>query len=99
MPALREADDEVMRRATRVTVDARFSTVEVSGDIIGPVEAGILDPAAIADMTEVASGRRRGRTSPTDITVFKSGGGGHEDLATAQVIYRLTQDAPTEAEG
>jgi alanine dehydrogenase len=94
-PASREADDEVFRRAAWVVVDARFSTIEVSGDLIGPIEAGVLDPAAVADMTEVANGRCRARTAPEEITVFKSGGGGHEDLAAAQVIYRLAvRDSP-----
>jgi ornithine cyclodeaminase len=94
-PELRESDDEVMRRATRVFVDARFSTIGVSGDIIAPMAAGILAEEAIVDLFEVAGGQGPGRSSAEDITVFKSGGGGHEDLATAQMLYRLVLDAET----
>jgi ornithine cyclodeaminase len=88
-PDQREADDDVVRRGGRLYVDARFSTVGVSGDAIGPMEAGIIGEAGVTDLFELAQGRKPGRRSDADITVFKSGGGGHEDLAAAWRLYEM----------
>ena len=40
-PDLREADDDVVRRAGRIFVDERSSTVGVSGDVIEPLDKGL----------------------------------------------------------
>ncbi|MFO0996443.1 MAG: ornithine cyclodeaminase family protein [Alphaproteobacteria bacterium] len=89
-PDLRESDDEVMRRAGRLYVDARFSTVEISGDVIEPLKRGVLTEDRITDLFQLAQGKRPGRANQSEITVFKSGGGGHEDLATALMLYERT---------
>ncbi len=86
-PDLRESDDDVIRRAGRLYVDARFSTVEIAGDVTEPLKRNLIRPAGIIDLFELAQGKRPGRKNDTEITVFKSGGGGHEDLATALMIY------------
>ena len=90
-PELREADGEVVRRGGRLYVDLRLSTVGVAGDVIGPIGDGVLDEARIIDLFELASGRAEGRRSVDDITVFKSGGGGHEDLAAALALLARAQ--------
>jgi len=38
----------------------------------------------ITDSFQLARGERPGRQDDGEITLFKSGGGGHEDLGTAQ---------------
>lgn len=86
-PDLREADDAVVRKAGRLFVDERTSTVGVSGDVIEPLEKGLVQPDDIVDLFELAQGRKPGRRSESEITVFKSGGGGHEDLATAMFLF------------
>jgi len=86
-PDLRESDDEVIRRAGRLFVDARFSTIDISGDVIEPIKQNILQTSDITDLFELAQGKRAGRRNDDEITVFKSGGGGHEDLATAIMLY------------
>jgi ornithine cyclodeaminase len=82
-PDMREADDEAVRRA-RIFVDARFTTLEVAGDICQPLAAGLIAEADITDGFQLARDERPGRLSEDEITLFKSGGGGHEDLGTAQ---------------
>jgi ornithine cyclodeaminase len=84
-PEMREADDDVVRRA-RVFVDAWFTAGEHCGDICQPVAAGLLRKDDITDTFQLARGERPGRLSDDEITLFKSGGGGHEDLGTAQHI-------------
>jgi len=84
-PEMREADDEAIRRA-RVFIDAWFTAGEHCGDICQPVAAGLLRKDDITDTFQLARGERPGRLRDDEITLFKSGGGGHEDLGTAQHI-------------
>lgn len=87
-PDMREADDDCIRVAARCYVDARFTTIEVAGDLTQPIASGVLDPSSVIDMGQVARGEKPKRLSGDEITWFKSGGGGHEDLATAWAVYR-----------
>ncbi|MBX6323139.1 MAG: hypothetical protein IRY94_15035, partial [Rhodospirillaceae bacterium] len=82
---MREADDEAVRRA-RIFVDARFTAAAHAGDICQPLAAGLIREEDITDTFQLARGERPGRTEATEITLFKSGGGGHEDLGTAQYL-------------
>jgi alanine dehydrogenase len=91
LPEMREADDMAFSRATRHYVDARLTTVEVAGDVCGPIKAGLATPDTFIDMFELNRGEKPGRQSPADITWFKSGGGGHEDLAIAQYLFEKQQ--------
>ena len=87
---MREADDEAIRRS-RIFVDARFTAAAHAGDICQPLAAGLIADADITDTFQLARGERPGRQSAEEITLFKSGGGGHEDLGTAQhLLHRLT---------
>lgn len=87
-PKMREADDEAVRRA-RVFVDTREGTLREVGDIAAPLASGVIGEADIeADLTQLARGERDGRRGPDEITLFKNGGGGNQDLATAQLIAR-----------
>ena len=88
LPDMREADDVALQRATACYVDARFTTIEVAGDICQPIAAGLIRAEDIADLGQVIRGERPGRRSSSDITWFKSGGGGHEDLAVADYVVR-----------
>ena len=89
-PDMREADDDAVLRA-RLFCDARFTAVAEAGDLCDPLERGIIDDAGITDLFQLARGERPGRQSNDEITLFKSGGGGHEDLATAG--YLVTRAA------
>ena len=86
---MREADDETIRRGT-LFVDSRWFTVGHCGDVTGPIAAGIIAEADIAgDLFELCAGKRPGRSSDAQITVFKNAGGGHLDLMTARLVYEL----------
>ena len=90
---MREADDDAVKRAKRHYIDTRITTIGVSGDITDPINAGLIDPAALIDTGQLARGEKPGRVSPDEITFFKSGGGGHEDLGTAQYLLSKLQPA------
>ena len=90
-PDMREADDDCVRRARRHYIDTRLTTLEESGDIIDPVAAGLIDPQALIETGQLARGEKPGRIDEEEITFFKSGGGGHEDLGTAQYLLSRLQ--------
>lgn len=88
-PDMREADDDAVRRA-RIFIDAWFTAGDHCGDICQPLAAGVIAKDAVTDTFQLARGERPGRQSDDEITLFKSGGGGHEDLGTAQhILTRL----------
>jgi ornithine cyclodeaminase len=83
-PQMREADDAAVRRA-RIFVDSRWFTVEHVGDLTQPIASGVIRREDVrGDLFELCSGRVAGREKTSDITLFKSGGGAHLDLMTAQ---------------
>jgi ornithine cyclodeaminase len=45
----------------------------------------------VADLHEIASGKKSGRTNPDQITLFKSVGCAVEDLVTAQLVDRSSE--------
>jgi ornithine cyclodeaminase len=86
-PAMREADDQAVRRA-QVFVDTRQGACAEAGDIVQPLRSGALQTSDIqADLFELCRGQHRGRTSAAQITLFKSVGTALEDLAAAELAY------------
>lgn len=86
-PAAREVDDETIRRA-RVVVDTYEGALAEAGDLLIPLGRGVVAREHIlADLHELTSGLKRGRTAAEDITVFKSVGCALEDLVTAAFVY------------
>jgi alanine dehydrogenase len=82
---MREADDEVVRRAS-IFVDVRRSAI-LAGDLAQPITAALLSESDIkADLSELVRGEHMGRTSPDEITLFKSVGDALEDLAAARLV-------------
>ena len=84
-PAMRETDDNAIGRA-RIFVDTRDGACKEAGDIVQPLESGLIDASDIAgDLFDLARGERAGRRFYTQITLFKSVGTALEDLAAAQL--------------
>jgi len=84
-PAMREADDDTMRRA-RIFVDSRAGALAEAGDILAPIASGAISPDDIAgDLFDLTRGDRAGRRFHDQITVFKSVGLALEDLAAAKL--------------
>lgn len=85
-PAMREADDAVVRRA-RVFVDTRRFTLHDAGDIAQPLATGVITEAdVLADLFQLVRGEVPGRRDAAEITLFKNAGGGHLDLMAARLI-------------
>jgi alanine dehydrogenase len=87
-PAMREADDEAVKRA-RVYVDTRRGALKEAGDLVQPMERGIFKESDVAgDLFDLCRGSVKGRGSADEITLFKSVGTAIEDLAAAMLIWR-----------
>lgn len=85
-PAMREADDEAVRRAS-VFIDTDGARLE-AGDVIIPLRSGVMaENDILADLADLVTGRHPGRTRPDEITLFKSVGAASEDLAAAALAY------------
>jgi ornithine cyclodeaminase len=84
-PAMRESDDEAVRRA-RVFVDTRAGALKEAGDIVQAIAAGALRAEAVAgELAELCRGAP-GRRDAGEITLFKSVGTALEDLAAARLL-------------
>ena len=84
-PAMREADDEAVRRA-RVFVDTS-AALEEAGDVVQPIASGLLRSADVPDLFDLTRGTHAGRESDEEITLFKSVGAALEDLAAAGLAF------------
>lgn len=92
-PAMREADDDVLLRST-IFVDHR-GTTRRSGEFLGPYERGVISPADVkADLFELCQGTIAGRTSGTQITMMKNGGGSHIDYFVAKYTVEMHKARP-----
>lgn len=86
-PSMRETDDRAVSRA-EIFVDTREGALTEGGDLVQPIERGIITAASIrADLADLAKGRHAGRSSDQAITLFKSVGAASEDLAGAILAY------------
>lgn len=88
----REVDDATLSRADLVTVDSLASVPLEGGDLLTPMQKGLLYPEALIELGQVVAGRHPGRTDPGQITLFKSHGIALEDLALAAVVYQKAQE-------
>jgi ornithine cyclodeaminase/alanine dehydrogenase-like protein (mu-crystallin family) len=86
-----ETDDDLVTRA-RFFVDFKQAALNQAGELLGAIERGRVTAQHItAEIGEVIAGTRPGRTSPSDLTVFKSSGIAAEDIALAAHIHRKAE--------
>lgn len=95
IPTTREVDTATMAAAT-LFVDRRESTLNEGGDYLFAMREGAIGPDHIrAEIGELLIDKHPGRTSPDEITLFKSLGLAIEDLASADYLYRKAQATQT----
>ena len=86
-PDARELDAATVAAAS-LFVDSVESLVNESGDYLLAAREAAVGPEHIrAELGEVLAGKKPGRTSDTEITLFKSLGLAVEDLAAAAYLY------------
>jgi alanine dehydrogenase len=83
----REVDNALLERATFVCCDSKEQALVEAGDLVEPVERGVLDWLEVHELAEVVGGVVAGRQSEDDIVLFKSLGIAAEDLAVAKLVF------------
>ena len=86
-PDAREIAGEVMAKA-RVVVDSREAALKEAGDLLMPIADGLTTAEHFADeLGEVVDGKKPGRSSVDQITLFKTVGIAVQDMAVAKLVY------------
>jgi len=88
----RELDNVVLERAAFVCCDSREQARLESGDLIEPVERGVLDWLEVHELQEVVAGELQGRASPDDVVLFKSNGIAAWDLAVGALVVERARE-------
>lgn len=85
-PAMREADDELIRDA-QLYIDTG-EAIEEAGDFVQPIATGVLQKSDIlGTLMELASGVKTINRQQHEVTLFKAVGSGLADLYAAQLSY------------
>jgi ornithine cyclodeaminase/alanine dehydrogenase-like protein (mu-crystallin family) len=86
-PTVREIPSETVQRA-RIFADQKAAVLMEAGDIRIPIDRGMItEKHIIAELGEIATGKKVGRMSDEDITLFKSVGNAVQDLYAANLVY------------
>ena len=88
----REVDDNVIRRADRVVVDSIDDAHIEAGDLLYPIERGVIRWDQIHELASVVARLSPGRTSDDQITLFESQGIAISDVAAAAFVYQKARD-------
>jgi len=91
-PASRELDNAVVERAAFVCCDSLETARLESGDLIEPVERGVLDWLEVHRLQDVVAGELAGREREDDIVLFKSNGIAAWDVAVGAAVVGLARE-------
>ena len=90
-PTMREADDDAIRRA-EVFVDTMTGALKEAGDIVQPLQSGVLSVDDIrGDLFALCAAPSSPTRGPGAITLFKSVGHALEDLVAAATVYEAVR--------
>lgn len=90
-PEMQEIPSETVSRA-RIVVDSRSATLAETGDLVIPLQLGLIRPEDIdTELGEIILGKKPGRQSPEEITFFKSVGVAVQDAMAAQTALENAQ--------
>jgi alanine dehydrogenase len=83
----REIDDTAVRRSALIVVDSKDQARLECGDLLGPLERGIIHWEQVRELGDVVAGHIPGRRQASDITLFESHGLAIWDLAAGMAVY------------
>lgn len=90
-PEMREIPTETVLRA-RVVIDHRTASLAEAGDLLIPIREGRMSEEHIwAELGEIVAGRKPGRISPDEVTLFKSVGVAVQDVAAAAAVLAAAE--------
>jgi ornithine cyclodeaminase len=90
-PDMLEVPQELVASA-KVVVDSREACMAEAGDILIPIRQGLISASHIyAELGELVIGQKAGRTTSTEITLFKSVGNAVQDLAVGMLALERAE--------
>jgi alanine dehydrogenase len=90
-PEMLEVPQELVA-AAKVVVDSREACMAEAGDLLIPIREGLISANHIyAELGELVAGQKAGRTSATEITLFKSVGNAVQDLAVGMLALERAE--------
>lgn len=91
-PDMAEIPPQTIARA-KVVVDQRQGCLAEAGDLIQPIQQGIITKEHIhGELGELVTGKISPRENDVEITVFKSVGLAVQDLITADLVLKIAQE-------
>ncbi len=88
-PNMQELDEFIISSADKVFVDSMEAIFAEAGDILIPLEKGLITKDKInGEIGKVIGGEIKGRESEEEITIFKSVGIAVQDIVTGSQIYK-----------
>ncbi len=90
----RDLDDEVLRRSDVVVINSRVQAEQdLQGNIVEPIERGILSWEQMHELGELLAGLVPGRENSRQITLYKNNGGqGIADVALAALVAQRARE-------
>ena len=88
----RELDDEAVASADIIVVDSVEQSRQEAGDLIIAFHGDEICWTGVKKLSEIVSGKASGRTSDTEVTLFKSNGIASWDLAAAMKVYAMARE-------
>src|SRR5712664_1342227 len=88
----RELDDEAVASADVIVVDSIEQSRQEAGDLIIAFKGDEICWTGVKKLSEVVAGKASGRTSDTEVTLFKSNGIASWDLAVAMQVYAKARE-------
>ena len=92
LPDHREVDDHTIRNSKIVAEHVEQALME-AGDLVIPICNGLMMPADVyGEISEIVAGKKPGRESAEEITLFKTNGIAVEDIACAFAVYQCARE-------
>jgi len=88
----RELDDEAVASADIIVVDSVEQSRQEAGDLIIAFHGDEICWTGVKKLSEIVAGKASGRTSDTELTLFKSNGIASWDLAVAMKVYAMARE-------
>jgi alanine dehydrogenase len=87
-----ELDDEAVASSDLIVVDSIDQSRQEAGDLIIAFKGDEICWAGVKKLSDVVAGKVTGRTSDTEVTLFKSNGIASWDLAVAMRVYARAKE-------
>lgn len=95
-PEMKELDNEIIKRASHIYFDTKAGVLSEAGDfLIAQKEGAFSEESLTGELGELIMKKTPNRTSPEDITLFKTVGSAVLDVVTAHKIYEKAKKTKT----